>query len=191
MRRTIGMAILGVAVGALPVLAQPAGEGPRGRRSPRGEALAEHLGLTEAQRAEWKKLTAEHRQRMRPLFEEGQALRKKSRDALENDEPAVVVGEAEKALHAHREKVRAANQEFEARLKAVLDDAQKEKYEAFRAARREGHRERSERGPREGRPRRGGPPDAEPSAEDPLDAEPPAEDAPEDDPPAGDPPAEG
>jgi len=153
MRKTIGMAILATALGSVPAPAQPAGEGPRDGRRERGKELSEFLGLSAEQQDKWRALVAEHRETMKPLFEEGQTLREEARKATEDGASNEEVGAAVKAVQAHRDKVRSANQELEGRLTALLSGEQKTKYEAFKAARRSERGEgRHHRGPR----RRGG-----------------------------------
>jgi Spy/CpxP family protein refolding chaperone len=135
----MGWAILGAALLALPAGAQTMGgpphEGHEGYRQHRGERLADYLGLTEQQRTQWRDMMAKHREDMKPLMEEGRTLRMQAREAVDNNAPDAQVGEAVKALHAHREKIRAANEAFESQLESVLTPEQLKKYQAFRAAR--------------------------------------------------------
>ena len=134
MKRLIGTAILGAALGAVPAAAQPAGQGPgEGRRGNRGKAIIEYLGLSAEQEQQWRALHEQHREEMKPLFEEGRALRQKVRESLEANEPEVLVGEAVKAAHAHRQRMQKEREAFHEKLKSVLDEGQKEKFEAFKA----------------------------------------------------------
>jgi Spy/CpxP family protein refolding chaperone len=139
MKRSMGWAVLGAALLALPALAQTTGDAPRrgrgGEGMHRGERVADYLGLTEQQRAQWRDMVAKHRDEMKPLREEGRALRQRAREAMDANEPDAQVGEAVKALHAHREKVRAASEAFRSQLESVLTAEQRQKYEAFEAAR--------------------------------------------------------
>ena len=117
---------------------QVAGDEPRAaRRAGRGgAALAEYLGLTEQQKTAWRALHEERREAMKPIAEEGSALRKKLREAVEASSPdPTAVGEATLALEAHHKKVQAEREAFRQKLEAVLDPAQKEKLKAFEAAR--------------------------------------------------------
>lgn len=135
-KRTIAVAVLGAAIAA-PAGAQPAGQGrPEGRRGHRAGALIEYLGLSAEQQEQWRTLHQQHREKMGPLREEGHALRQRVREALEANEPAVVVGEAVKAAHAHRQQMQKEREAFEGQLKSLLTEEQKEKFEAFEAARR-------------------------------------------------------
>lgn len=138
--------------------AQPAaGE----RRAPRrggegGAALAEYLGLSEQQKASWRALHEQGREEMKPLLEEGRALRQRQREAAEAVSPdPAAVGEATLALEAHHRRVREQREAFRARLEGLLSPEQKEKLEAFEAARRaqRGDRE-ARRGSRPARPSR-------------------------------------
>jgi len=160
MKRLIGMTILGLAVGAIPVAAQPADgpgqgfrDGPRGRR---GQAAVEYLGLTVQQQEKWTALHQEHREAMKPFHEEGLALRKRLEESLEANEPEVMVGEAAKALYAHREAARQARKAFETQLTSILTEEQKVKYEAFKAARGAGRKGGRGRGGHRGGHRGGG-----------------------------------
>jgi Spy/CpxP family protein refolding chaperone len=139
MKPSMGWAILGAALLALPAGAQTTGQaqqqGREGYRQHRGERLADYLGLTEQQRAQWREMVAKHREEMKPLREEGRTLRQRAREAVDANESDAQVGEAVKALHAHREKIRAANETFEGQLKSMLTEEQLKKYDAFKAAR--------------------------------------------------------
>ena len=133
MKGIIGITILGVALCAAPADAQRRqgqGEG-RGR----GGAAIEYLGLDEQQQEQWRVLEAQHREDMKPLHEEGRVLRQRVRESLEADEPEILVGEAAKAAYAHKKRVEAARQAFEAQLSSVLSPEQQEKFEAYTAAR--------------------------------------------------------
>jgi Spy/CpxP family protein refolding chaperone len=102
-----------------------------------GAALAEYLGLTEQQKTAWRALHEERREAMKPFAEEGRALRKKLREAVEAPSPdPTAVGEATLALEAHHKRMQGEREAFRQKLEAVLDPAQKEKLKAFEAARR-------------------------------------------------------
>jgi Spy/CpxP family protein refolding chaperone len=165
MKRNMGWAILGAALLALPVAAQTTGsseprQGREGYGHQRGKRLADYLGLTEEQRAQWREMVAKHRDEMKPLREEGRALRQRASEAVDANESDAQVGEAVKALHAHREKVRAANEAFGSQLESLLTAAQRQKYDAFKAARsaRRGGRGRGGFGPRGDSPPSDAPP---------------------------------
>ncbi len=132
-------AILSVAtLGAIASAATQTGdEGRPARHRGRGyAALAEYLGLTDQQKTEWRTLHEQQREQMKPMMEEGRALRKKLRDAVEAATPdPKAVGEATLALEAHHKKVQAEREAFRQKLEATLDPAQKEKLKAFEAAR--------------------------------------------------------
>ena len=157
---TLGtVASLAALAAAGPVAGDETRAGRRG--GGRGVALAEYLGLTEQQKASWQALHEQQRQQMKPVLEEGRALREKLRAAIEAKEPDPrAVGEATLAMEAHRRQVRATREAFQSRLEDLLSPDQKQKLEAFEAARRsmgggrDGHRgPRAERGgPREARP---------------------------------------
>lgn len=156
MKRLIGTVILGAAVGAVPAVAQPAGPGPgEGRRGNRGRALVEYLGLSAEQAQQWRALHEQHREEMKPLFEEGRTLRQRVRESLEADAPELLVGEAVKAVHAHRQQVQKKREAFRDQLTSVLSEEQKQKFEAFQAARQAVGKGRAGRGYRGGRRGRG------------------------------------
>ncbi len=157
MKKLMVMAAVGAALGALPAVAQPAGEGPRGGRH-RAAAIVEYLDLTQEQQDSWKALREQQRDEMKALREEGRGLRERLQKALQADEPDAVVGEAAKAAHAHRQLMKQAREAFEGQLKSVLTPEQKEKFEAFEAARAMGRKGRGARGHRRGRPGPGTPP---------------------------------
>jgi Spy/CpxP family protein refolding chaperone len=132
-------AILSVAtVGAIASAAAQTGDEGRPARH-RGQgyaALADYLGLTNQQETEWRTLHQQQRDQMKPMREEGRALRQKLRDAVNADSPdAKAVGEATLALEAHHKKVQAEREAFRQKVEATLDPAQKEKLKAFEAAR--------------------------------------------------------
>jgi Spy/CpxP family protein refolding chaperone len=157
MKRLIGTVILGAAVGAVPAVAQPAAPGPgEGRRGNRGRALVEYLGLSAEQTQQWRALHEQHREEMKPLFEEGRALRQRVKEALEAGEDEFAVGAAVKAVHAHRQLVQQKREAFQEQLKSSLNEKQKERLEAFEAARGVGGKGRAGWGNRRGgRPGRG------------------------------------
>ncbi len=145
-------AILAVAtIGAIASAAQatgdesrPAGRGGRGGRG--GAALAEFLGLTDQQKADWRALHEQRREQMKPAMEEGRTLRKRLREAVEAASPdPKTVGETTLALEAHHKKMRAEREAFRQKLEATLDPAQKEKLKAFEAGRRWGRGGRGQR----------------------------------------------
>ena len=126
---------------------------------PRGAEAArvpfQYLGLDEQQQEQWRTLHAQHREDMRPLQEEGRILRRRVQESLEADEPEILVGEAAKAVYAHKKSVESARAAFEAQLSSVLTAAQQEKFEALKAARgsgRKGRQQRTRRPRRESAP---------------------------------------
>ncbi|HEX9188132.1 MAG TPA: periplasmic heavy metal sensor, partial [Vicinamibacteria bacterium] len=107
------LALLGVAG------VSPASPAPREglRRAPRAEGrgavLAEYLGLTQTQKAAWRDLREKEREELRPILEEGRALRTRQREALEASEPDPrAVGEATLALEANRRALRDRREAF-------------------------------------------------------------------------------
>jgi Spy/CpxP family protein refolding chaperone len=109
----------------------------QGRRMQRGpERVAEYLGLTEQQREAWKSLREKHRQQAQALHQEGRTLREQVKAALAVATPdPLAVGKATIALEAHRKKMQAQREAFQAQLAETLTPEQKEKWEALEAAR--------------------------------------------------------
>jgi Spy/CpxP family protein refolding chaperone len=133
-------AILSVAAIGGIAYAQPApatgDRRPAWRGERRGARLAEYLGLTDQQKTEWRTLHEQQREQMKPMMEEGRALRQKLHESLNAASPdPKTVGEATLALEAHHKKVQAEREAFRQKLEATLDPAQKEKLKAFEAAR--------------------------------------------------------
>jgi Spy/CpxP family protein refolding chaperone len=118
---------------------EPPGGGERARRARpehRGARLAEYLGLDAQQKAALQQLQQQHRDEMKPLWDEGRELRSKLRAATEAEKPdAQAVGEATLALKAHRERMKADRAAFEQKLEGLLTPDQKQKFEALKAAR--------------------------------------------------------
>jgi Spy/CpxP family protein refolding chaperone len=150
MKRLIVVTILGAAFGALPAAAQPAGDGP-GHGRHRARAIVDYLDLTPEQQEQWKALREQHREEMKGLREDGRDVRQRLRESLEADAPDAVVGEAAKAAHAHRQRMDQARKAFGGELRSVLTPEQREKFDAFQAARAMGPKGRGARGSHRGR----------------------------------------
>lgn len=145
MARGRGFTMAGAAAWALVGAAAVAGAEPpaprEGREAPRLErrvaALVEFLGLSDQQKQAWRGLQEQRREEMKPVHEEGRALRERLREALGAPSPdPAAVGEATLALQAHRRKAKEQNEAFRTRLEGLLSPEQKEKLAAFEAARR-------------------------------------------------------
>jgi len=151
-----GKAVVAVVAAAGLLSGAAVAETRRVRRSEgRGAALADYVGLTPEQREQWKALRKEHDKEAQPLRLEGRELHEKLRAALEADKAdATAVGKAMLALKDHREKVKASQEAFRARLRAQLSPEQAQKLEALEAARNFGRGERGghRRTGRPGRP---------------------------------------
>ena len=163
MKKILGMTMLAATVGAAGLAwaavetERPGGPGRPGRGEARFERMAEYLGLSEEQQATWKSLHEQEKTEMEPLMQQGRELHQRLRAAMDaqNPDPAAV-GAATLALKQHREKVKAAHEAFGERLKGVLSDEQKAKFEAFKTAHRGDHGRRGgfkgHRGPKGGGP---------------------------------------
>jgi Spy/CpxP family protein refolding chaperone len=123
----------------------------------RTAAIAEYLGLSDEQKAQWRALFSKQREQMEPLRAEGRDLRLKLEAALEaQPQDATAVGEAVLAVKAHHEKARAERAAFARQLRALLSPEQQQKLDAMKAARRTLGRGRGDRLSRPGmRGRRG------------------------------------
>jgi len=122
--------------------------GGRGRDGGRETRLAERLGLTEEQRAAWKSLHEEHEAEMEPLRQEGQELHERLQAEMKIENPdSAAVGTTFLELRKHREKLEASRKAFETRIKGILDEEQKTRFEAFRATHGR-HRQGARRGRR-------------------------------------------
>jgi Spy/CpxP family protein refolding chaperone len=134
-----GVALLGLALLASAEERRPGAgrEGDRqGRQESRSARLAEYLGLDAQQTAAVQQLQQQHREQMKPAWEEGRELRRKLREATEAEKPdAQAVGEATLALKAHHERMKADRAVFEQKLAALLTPEQKQKLDALKAAR--------------------------------------------------------
>ena len=146
MKKTLGITALAATVAAGLAWAQNEAPEP-GRRGGYSEArfqrMAEYLGLTEEQQATWKSLHKQEKTEMQPLMQEGRELHQRLTAAMdaENADPSAV-GTAALALKQHREKIKAAHEAFQQRLRGVLNEDQKAKLDAFKASHRGGHRRR-------------------------------------------------
>lgn len=108
--------------------------GMRGHRD--GARLVKALELTEEQQATWKALRQKHQAEMKPFHEQGLALHKALRDAVEATNPdATAIGKAHIALKKHQEKAKASRDAFQKELEATLTDEQKTKFAAIQALR--------------------------------------------------------
>lgn len=99
-----------------------------------GEALAEFLQLSDAQKDAWKAAREEARETNKPLFEERRALQEQLHAALDGGSDAVAIGNLMLKIRATDEKIKAAHEALDAKLASALTAEQKVKFEAFQAA---------------------------------------------------------
>jgi Spy/CpxP family protein refolding chaperone len=140
MNKSLAISILGVALGAAPVLAATTDPGTdggeHGGSGRRFQRVADYLGLSEEQQATWKSLFEKHKEETQPLRQEGRDLHQRLKAALNAENPdAAAVGAATLALKEHRAKLKAAHEAFRAQLTSTLTLEQKAKFEAFKGAR--------------------------------------------------------
>lgn len=118
----------------------------RGHRGPMDvDRLASYLNLTEAQKTQVQQLQERTRESIEPLFAEHRQLREQVRSLLDSNADATTVGKAVIAAHQHGEKIRAAREQHESELEALLTSEQRERWSALKEARKE-RRDRMFRG---------------------------------------------
>lgn len=110
----------------------PGGPGPGAAPSP--EKLAEILGLTAAQQAQFESMRATLDSMIEPLREQQQAYRESIKAAVDAND-ANAAGTALLASHRLREQIKAAHDAFTASFAAILTAEQKAKWETLRQMR--------------------------------------------------------
>ena len=147
-KNTIPALALG-ALFALSVVAAATADPGRMRGHHRGpmdvDRLASYLNLTEAQKTQVQQLQERTRESIEPLFAEHRQLREQVRSLLDSNADATTVGKAVIAAHQHGEKIRAAREQHEAELEALLTSEQRERWSTLKEARKE-RRDRMFRG---------------------------------------------
>jgi Spy/CpxP family protein refolding chaperone len=140
-----GKAILAmmVTVGLLGGAAVMAQQGPDGKKGGgpwgRGDRMAEYLGLSAEQKTSLEALRQEERTQTEPLRAEGREVHQALRTLMDQDNPdPAALGAAMLAVKQHGAKMKASHDAFEAKLKASLTPEQKQKFDAFQAARQSG-----------------------------------------------------
>ena len=132
-------------LGGAALAQQPPEHRKGGGPGERADRMTEYLGLSAEQRTSFEALRDEHQKQTEPLRAEGRELHEALRTLMDQDNPdPTALGAAMLAVKQHDAKMRASHEAFEAKLKGKLTPEQKQKFEAFKAAREVG-------------PRRGGP----------------------------------
>jgi hypothetical protein len=134
-RALIPILILFVAAAAV---ARPAGRGQQGPGGPRGaerallppRALAEFLGLSEAQVTQVQTLRETRRAAVEPLLERRRANQVLIKEAVDAGNSARA-GELLLANDGLREQIKGANDSFKTSLEALLTPAQKSKWAVY------------------------------------------------------------
>ncbi|HVS14733.1 MAG TPA: periplasmic heavy metal sensor [Thermoanaerobaculia bacterium] len=123
-------------------------EARRGPGGPGGERLFAFLDLSEQQQTEWKAAHEAQRDATEPLREAMRANHQALREAVEAED-ALRIGELTLEGKRLREEMHAGFEALQAELASILDAEQREKWEAFQAARGDGLRfeRRGPRGP--------------------------------------------
>jgi Spy/CpxP family protein refolding chaperone len=112
------------------------------------QRLIEFLELDETQAEQWRAAHERSREQMQPLFEEMGRLRQELREALESDAAdPTFVGELVLEQHDLRGQLKAQREALEAELAQILTQEQRDRWEAFKEARRERRPHRGPGGP--------------------------------------------
>jgi Spy/CpxP family protein refolding chaperone len=120
-----------VALSALPASAQP----PHRVHGEVHHDLAQDLGLSEEQQAQWRAAHEAHRAAIEPLLEQLEANHEAVEAAIETGDPTTV-GEAVLAGRAVRSELEAARDTLEETVLEILDDEQEALYQEHRHMRR-------------------------------------------------------
>lgn len=111
----------------------PPGRGFDPHFGPDPSRLAERPGLSDEQQAQLEAMRDKNRETLRPLMESARQADHSFRAALEAENPeATAVGEAALAMHAARQKVRAAHEAVFQEMMAILTPEQRDKLEQAR-----------------------------------------------------------
>jgi Spy/CpxP family protein refolding chaperone len=94
--------------------------------------LAKALDLTAAQQTAWKELRTKEMAAMKPLFDSARQKHEAIRDGLDNNADAATVGQLMIDAHRIREQIRAAHEETQKELTALLTPDQAAKFEQLR-----------------------------------------------------------
>jgi Spy/CpxP family protein refolding chaperone len=110
---------------AIPVLAQGPPEGPRGPHGLRGQALQEHLQLTEEQQAGLKANRQTLREATKPLMQQMREKRNLLREEMHSETPnAGIIGQLNVEIKELAEQMKAARESSRADAVALLDSNQ-------------------------------------------------------------------
>ena len=113
---------------AIPVLAQEPPEGPRGPHGLRGQALQQHLELTEQQREDLKTNRQALREATRPLMQQMREKRNLLREEMHSETPnAGTIGQLNVEIKELAEQMKAAREAARADAVALLDSNQQAK----------------------------------------------------------------
>lgn len=139
-KNTIPALALG-ALFALSIAAAATADPGRMRGHHRGpmdvDRLARFLDLTAAQKTQVQQLQERTRESLEPLFTEHRQLREQVRSLLDSNADATTVGKAVIAAHQQGDRIRAARDQHEAELEALLTPEQRERWSALKEARKE------------------------------------------------------
>jgi hypothetical protein len=131
--------------------------GAHGKHGKRDQTrLFEYLGMSEEQQKSWTAVQEDARSVGKEFFERMRDNREALQAAIEEGTDEARIGRLTLDGRAIREEMKAHRESVEAKLVALLDDEQQQKYEAFQAARAErSPRGRRGEGPRGKRGQRG------------------------------------
>jgi Spy/CpxP family protein refolding chaperone len=130
MKRALILITLVTAIAAI-AAAQPGPPPP-----PRGDALANYLQLTDAQKSAWQTARSNFEATTKPLHEQGRALHEQIEQALSSATPdATAIGNLMISAKKIGDRIKTAHDALDATLASTLTADQKAKFDAFKAAR--------------------------------------------------------
>ena len=103
---------------------------------PRGDALANYLQLTDAQKSTWQTARTNFEAAVKPLHDQQRAAHEQIEQALSSASPdPTAIGKLMISERHLGDQIKAAHDALDATLAATLTAEQKTKFEAFKAAR--------------------------------------------------------
>jgi Spy/CpxP family protein refolding chaperone len=130
MKRALILITLTAAIAAT-AAAQPGPPPP-----PRGDALANYLQLTDAQKSTWQTARASFEAAVKPLHDQQRAAHEQIEQALSSASPdPTAIGKLMISGKQLGDQIKAAHDALDATLASTLSAEQKAKFEAFKAAR--------------------------------------------------------
>lgn len=130
MKRALTLITLATAIAAT-AAAQPGPPPP-----PRGDALANYLQLTDAQKSTWQTARSTFETAVKPLHDQARAAHEQIEQMLSAANPdATAIGNLMISAKKIGDQIKSAHETLDATLVATLTADQKAKFDAFKAAR--------------------------------------------------------